>query len=557
MKHGQIINDRWKIVDTIGSGGMGTVYLVKDLRLEKYWALKEVPIQNTQKGLVYYQAIVDETKLMRSLNHASIPNIIETMKVQGSLVIIMDLIEGRSLHEIIKDYKIGGSKEGQRLEESEIIRWGISIGKILKYLHTHNPKIIYRDLKPHNIMLNEQGDIKMLDFGTARALGNDFDFANEHPLGTVGFAPPEQINREKVYFDERSDIYAFGKTLYHLATGFSPASVNKKTRELIPLKPIREWDATRSVGLEKIVAKATALDPAERYQNVDEMIYDLQNIDKMSESYQKMMANRYRVIKLLGVSLVCGIALATFGVVNNQITSQNQYATYLESGKVSQSVGDLIKASELRPTELEPYLEMLKVYKTDSVFAKEEEAEFLNAIQPNIADLQERDGFGEFAYEVGRMYWFFYPDSGAVKATTWFERAVAEKAKHTDLAQAYLESGRFQQDIVASVADLTDAGMYDKYWKALEKLEGIKSSDVQVQLMLVQSTFDLIDSYATGLKTDGYEYEDVLKVLERRIELLGSLSPENPRLQELRSSLLERVESVKTQLATVYEQRGE
>lgn len=557
LQKGQVLQDRWKVVDRIGSGGMSTVYLVKDLRLEKYWALKEVEIKSTPKGKILYQSVVAETNLLKSLNYASIPSIIEIMRLNSSLLIIMDYIDGKSLREVLADTSKNDGATPNYIKEKYIIRWGISLCKTLRYLHNHEPKIIYRDMKPQNVMLNNQNEIKLLDFGTAVAITEDFSYEKADKLGTKGFAAPEQYrSKNGAWFDERSDIYALGKTLYYLATGWSPSTVDETTKKLIPLKPVRVWDKGRSVGLEYIIHKAIKENPDERYQNMDEMLYDLENIDKLSPEYKKKMNFRFNTLITLVCTGVIGLSLSAFGWVSETVATQDKYTTYLESGKVGKNVDDLIEATKYSGSELAPYIELMKIYKEDSVLTEEESIQFLSALQPNLNALKSNNKYGDFSFEVGKMIWFNYYDNGQILSVPWFERAVEFNSSKKDLAKVYLEIGKFQQNILSSINDLTDNGMYKDYWESLKTLEDLGSRDEQVRLLLVQSTFDVVESYPLGLKSDGYQYDELSNVLERRIDLLSSTNPTNLKLSELKDTLMSRVDSVRAKLDTVYGKRG-
>ena len=569
LQKGQVLQDRWKVVDKIGEGGMSTVYLVRDLRLEKYWALKEVVVRFTEKEELLYKSVVAETNLLKSLNYAGIPSIIEIMKMGNSLLIVMDYVDGKSLREVIaetganpadlvKQSKFGSvdkSNNSMYLKEKYIIRWGISLCKTLRYLHNHEPKIIYRDMKPQNVMLNNQNEIKLLDFGTAVAITEDFNYEKAGNVGTRGFASPEQ-SRTKPYFDERSDIYALGKTLYYLATGWSPGTVDAKTDKLIPLLPVRAWDKGRSIGLEHIIHKAIEKNPEDRYQTVDEMLYDLEHIDELSPEYKQQMVRRFNTIVTLAGTCLLGLTLGISGLIITKVSSMNNYGTYLESGKVAQNTKDLVTASTFDKGQVEPFIELMNIYKQDSIFSKSEEEEFLSALQPNLTSMQGSSKYGDFAFEVGRMYWFNYSDGGQLRSVAWFDRAVEFKAKNSDLAKAYLEIGKFQQTILASINDLSDDGMYKTYWDSLNSLEKLGSKDDQVQLMLVQSTFDVLESYSSGLQTDGFEYEELSNTLESRIDLLTSLNPSNQRLLDLKNSLVSRIDLVRSKLETAYGKRG-
>jgi serine/threonine-protein kinase len=175
----------------------------------------------------------------------------------------MEFIEGKNLNEIIKSLK-------QPIDEQTTINWAKQLCRVLFYLHTLNPPRIFRDLKPANIILQPNGVIKLIDFGTMK----NYDESRAEDtvnLGTKGYAAPEQFGG-RGQTDARTDIYGLGMTLYHLITGINPS--------LPPfeLKPIRYYRKDISNGLEKIVMKCIEVERENRYQSAIEMLSDLEKL---------------------------------------------------------------------------------------------------------------------------------------------------------------------------------------------------------------------------------------------------------------------------------------
>ena len=181
----------------------------------------------------------------------------------------MDYIEGIALSDVIELY-------GYQSQEV-IVDWGIQICDALAYLHSREKPIVFRDLKPNNIMLTPDGTIKLIDFGSAMEYSvNEY---NEEYLGTPGYAAPEQYKGSGLKVDSRSDIYAFGKTLYYLFTQDKP----KKNID----KSIREIKPELSEGLEKIVNKCVERNQKNRYQTIEEVEYDLYHYKEFEDKYKK------------------------------------------------------------------------------------------------------------------------------------------------------------------------------------------------------------------------------------------------------------------------------
>lgn len=545
LREGDIVDGSWEVIKQIGQGGSGTVYLVRDIELNRLLALKEVPVRNTDQGKRQAKAVVAEVSLLKSLSHPSIPRILKMTHDEHSILIIMDYIEGYSLRSLIakKNY----------IEEALIVKWGLALCDTLKYLHNRNPKVIYRDLKPHNVMLSNENHLFLMDFGISREVGPDFDYSKEDRVGTKGYAAPE-MRAKNAWFDERSDIYALGRTLYFLATRNSPSLEKLPNGQELPILPIRQYDASRSVGLEKIIEKATAYKPTDRYQSVEEMIYDLKNIDKMSEGYIRKIKRRATTIYSLFGTLILGLFLLGSGALYSQMATTDAYNQAISKGKTSQDLDSLVSASKIMPGEVEPYLEMVKIYRSNGHFTSEDEFQLLSALQSNLPSLKGKEGAGDLLYQVGQLYWFYYPQNGQTKSVSWFEQAkdfgVSEKNQH--LLSIYLELGTFKKGILSSITDHSDNGMYRTYWNALNDLSTEMGDDSQLQLTYLQSVFDVIDSYSGGLKSDGLTLDELKVVFDKAVDLLNSYSGKTDAQMKAKTELQSRVETVRNKLNTTY-----
>ncbi len=254
-----ILDGRYRLIRKIGHGGMGTVYLAENIKLGTHWAVKMVEKSNTVIDGIYR-----EIEILKKLNHHSLPRIVDVIETEDAFYIVQDYIEGISLDELIK-------REGY-VEESKVIQWGIEICEVLKYLHGIKPNpVIYRDMKPSNIILTPSGTLKLVDFGIAREYrelgGNDTVY-----IGTRGYAAPEQYGLGQT--DERSDIYSLGITLIQLATGKWPASGGFDGNRLL------EAESNISDELAAILKKCVQPEPNKRYQTADELCSALKALVK-------------------------------------------------------------------------------------------------------------------------------------------------------------------------------------------------------------------------------------------------------------------------------------
>lgn len=212
MTHvGTVIEGKYEILKEIGRGGMSVVYLANDTHLNRNWAVKEVRKKgNGKNDEIVVNSLLAEANMVKRLDHPALPRIVDIIDNGSTIYIVMDFIEGESLDKILNEY---GAQP-----EDKVIEWAMQICDVLSYLHSQKPPIIYRDMKPANLMLKPNGNISIIDFGIAREY-KEQNLADTTVLGTKGYAPPEQYSGQT---DPRSDIFALGMTMHHLLTGIDP-----------------------------------------------------------------------------------------------------------------------------------------------------------------------------------------------------------------------------------------------------------------------------------------------------------------------------------------------
>lgn len=271
---GSLIGERYEILNKIGQGGMSAVYLAMDLRLNKLWAIKAVQKDRIRDFESVKQNLIYEFDLLRSFDHPDLPKIADVIDADDSFIIVMDYVEGSSLETEMKQKGVQ--------EESLVIEWAKQLCDILNYLHTRNPPVIYRDVKPANIMLRPNGRLTLVDFGIAREYKQE-SMGDTVCLGTMGYAAPEQFGGMG-QTDQRTDIYALGVTLGYLVTGRNPAQAVDEKRQLRQLNPKLTY------GFEYIINKCMQLDPERRYQSAAELMRDLNDIERLSTRYRRKNA---------------------------------------------------------------------------------------------------------------------------------------------------------------------------------------------------------------------------------------------------------------------------
>lgn len=324
-------NDTYEIKSIIGKGGMSTVYLAEHKRLHTRWAMKEV---RKQQGTRF--DFLAESNILKRLQHPMLPRIVDIFEDRDCIYIVEDFVEGITLDGLLKQQK--------KVDEPQGLQWLRDLCGVLTYLHGQRPHpIIYRDMKPSNIMLQPDGSLKLIDFGIAREYKQESN-ADTTYIGTKGYAAPEQFGKAQT--DARTDIYSLGVTMYHLLTGKSPYEPPYQfvlVRQLVP---------ELSHGIEYILNKCVQSEPADRYQTVDELVDDLDHIYRFDRAWQKYQnAKRIRVA-VVAVMLAASVGLMVGGQV---VMGQEKEAAYSSL---------LAQASELYTTDYDGMVALLDEART-------------------------------------------------------------------------------------------------------------------------------------------------------------------------------------------------
>ncbi len=256
---GTVLAERYRILDFLGRGGMGAVFLCEDMRLPgKRWAVKEMLAYDPETVDQVEESFKREAQMLSGLRHRNLPIIVDYFSVEGKQYLVMEWIEGETLSKVI-------TREGPS-PETEALRWALELAQVLDYLHRQDKPVIFRDLKPENIIMSQDRHMKVVDFGLARQFDPN-KRRDTQASGSVGYAPPEQWE-DASQTDERSDIYSLGATLYYVLTGRPPSPIYGSHR-LRPHRPDIE------AGTEAIVLRCLQPDPSNRYSGTGELIRDL------------------------------------------------------------------------------------------------------------------------------------------------------------------------------------------------------------------------------------------------------------------------------------------
>ncbi|MDM8157036.1 serine/threonine-protein kinase [Amedibacillus dolichus] len=557
---GQVIDGKYEILKLIGKGGMSKVYLAMDRRLNKQWAIKEI-VKNAldENNKIVVHSAIAEANLIKQLDHPAIVRIVDIIDNEDVIYIIEDYIEGETLNTVLE-------QNGAQPQEI-VIEWAIQICEALEYLHTRNPPIIYRDMKPANVMLKPEGNIKIIDFGIAREYKDEKNFDTVN-LGTKGYAAPEQFGG-KGQSDARTDIYCLGVTLYHLVTGHNPSEPPYE------LYPIRYWNPQLSAGLEVIIQKCTQLNPSDRYQNCAELLYALHHYEEYGAAYREKQKRKLRLFgSVVGMSLVCLLVGISAMIIRVQIDQADYSQNIAMAEKASTTQGKLdyyARAADIRPTAFDAYYGMIDAVKTDASFSLEEEQAITRKLNLNLNALRQEDGYADLAFEMGKLYWYYY-DYGAEatednqltrmkSAIGWFDDAVSYGSQTDDfytMATIYRDIGIFNRDITLHIEEAADKGDYAPYWENIKQLvDKIAFSDESeiIQLEVYRLAMYSMETYARKFKADGISQQEMTKLYETVVNATDQVVTTSDKTEQLKQEVSLRYDAAGRAIEDAYREQ--
>lgn len=562
---GDVIDGKYEILSLVGRGGMSRVWLARDRRLNKLWAVKEIgrTAQDVNNEIVV-QSLIAEANFMKRLDHPMLPRVVDIIEDGRTTFIVMDYIEGTSLKQVMRD-------AGHPMVEADVIDWGIQLCDVLEYLHSRNPPVVYRDMKPDNIMLREDGTVRLVDFGIAREY-KEGKSSDTKVLGTKGYAAPEQFSRE-AQTDARTDVYALGVTLYVLVTG---RAASQETY----WRPIRQIDPTLSEGLEHIIAKATQANPDDRYQTAADMRYDLKNYEKLAEGYRSALKRRLARFNTLRAGAACLALMGAACLGSSAYLKNMTYCGYLASARAAsvESLGDEASAAEVYyveavtadPSRIVAYSELVnRVYKADQDFSMEETTRLQQLMDAHRADVADTEGYAKLCYDIGTLYYVYYRQdlsdesrdyamSAGIQAAQWFQMAIDSydartssgknctlTASERSAAQAYVTIGEFYQKLSQATLEGSEGSVYEGYWQSLEDaLAGLSDDDpVMVRLRLCSLINQVVSSptYLSGFKRAGVTREQAEGLLSKATDTVSALTADaesSEKARETRDSIV-------------------
>lgn len=559
LKIGDVIDDKYEILSVIGKGGMSTVYLSINRSANRKWAVKEVLKNGTSSDDVVKQNLIAEIDMLKKLSHKNLPRIIDVIDKDDCFLIVMDYIEGQSLKTLLDEY---GAQP-----QDKVVEWAMQLADVLQYLHSQHPPIIYRDMKPGNVMLKPDGNIMLIDFGTAR----EYKHKNNEDttcLGTPGYAAPEQYKGENHHqTDVRTDIYNLGATMYHLVTNHHP------NEPPYVMRPITGWNGALSKNLERIILKCTQPSPSDRYKSCAMLMYDLQNYRE-----KEAVANKQRIkefVKFISMPILACVCLAG-GKLCLDASEKYDIKDYQEqlsiagiSDNYNEKLLAYLAAISICPQNIEPYNSMLDLFinrnqSNSSKVITDYETDVINSLYGNGLDtiideicsenglefngdnvknknfmeyLKENpENYGQFCYDVGTAYWNYSSDitdknSNALK---WFSEAyeyLPNSNENKNYAYICQQIGKYSQII----EDSPDDGIYSEYFSTLSEIiysDEISPSvsDKTILLNLYTETIDFIYDSKSQLKIDGIARDDIISLLEFVENRLSDMQSNNQQI---------------------------
>ncbi|MDE6910137.1 MAG: serine/threonine protein kinase [Lachnospiraceae bacterium] len=443
LKIGSVIDGKYKILNQIGKGGMSIVYLAMNERANKQWAVKEVRKDGVQDFEIVRQGLIVEMEMLKRLRHPYLPTIIDVIDTEDSFLIVMDYIEGKPLSRALAEHGA--------LPQEYVIEWAKQLCEVLGYLHTRKNPIIYRDLKPDNIMLRPDGSITLIDFGIAREY-KEYAAHDTRALGTQGYAAPEQFGGQG-QTDARTDIYGLGTTLYHLVTGYNPSEPPYE------IFPIRHWNPSLSQGLERIIWKCIQRNPKDRYQSCAEILYALEHYQDLDNKHSLKLKLKLASFLTMTV-LTAALSLTSFWAYYAKTSMVTQsYDAYIEDGRSGATAEEQFdyyeKAIQLMPGEEQAYLDMIdRLYLGDDILTADEDQQIRTLLIRKTGTgktyeetLKENtQGYEQLAYRLGIAYFYSYEDQGnKAMSTKWLTIAANASGLDENQTQRAAKLGKIAE----------------------------------------------------------------------------------------------------------------
>lgn len=551
---GTVIDGKYEVLREIGRGGMSVVYLAMDTHLNKQWAVKEIRKKGSGKNdEIVVNSLLAEANMMKRLDHPSLPRIVDIIDNGVTIYVVMDYIEGESLDKILLEY-------GAQPEE-KVINWAMQIADALSYLHGQKPPIIYRDMKPANVMLKPEGNIKIIDFGIAREY-KEQNLADTTVLGTKGYAPPEQYSGQT---DPRSDIFALGMTMHHLLTGVDP-------RNGEAYAPVRQWNPELSEGIEIIIDRCVQPASENRYQSCADLIYDLEHPELITKGFKRKQKQRlasFLVAAILSVVMLISGVACSFAATQVNNNTYESLISVMASTSLDEKISSYKQAVAIYPYDTQAYIKILEAYENEGQFDKAENNEFLalyNRYQDGF-DVTTKE-FAELNYKVGMMYFNYYTENGEAKFSTRVNKAygffaanyenqqISPEFAEKSLSDCYYQICTFYKKYILNSATVEEASRndYEALFQVIEAaLDDVEGAGAYDQLTLYNGTFMLLYDQRSQMVSVNVDEATVLDLLDTVYNSAKSLSVQKDQSKKLQQEIVDNYKTYREAIERAYD----
>lgn len=538
LKNGSVLEDRYRIGERIGDGGNGTVYDAVQIRTGRRLAVKEISREAFDAG-------AEKTlEVLKNLRHPGLPLILDVLNREQSALLVMEYIPGKTLEEEM-DSRFSG---GNGFSVNETLRMGIGLCKILSYLHTLPEPILFRDIKPANIMLRPDGGITLVDLGTL-TLQSQLKGETSPSLGTMGYAAPE-LFRKNAEQGVESDLYSVGAVLHHMITGANPCQKPFAFRKISCYRTVesmtgRNAGSLKLRGLERILEKCTSFRSEDRYRSAAELRKALEHPGTCV--FLNDSADRVR-ISLAALLLLFSAGAWLLSVHSEQVSKQirEEGAAYCRGKALhteqEESFEWLDSALHFCPGDAKAISILLDKVLSDGVCTAEEQVR-IRSVLDKVEEGEERDNEGllkespeeyfRIAYRLGTACLYAsegIPDYGS--ALVWFDEVLTAGTEWEPETQSLREERVLlmkRAEILKKICSYRGQilsgqlgeGTYANlavYWKDLTGLleEDLPAGNLlPVELGLWREILGLLQDWPAELEQEGISWSEQAEITDR------------------------------------------
>ena len=544
-----MVDGKYRILKPLGTGGEGCVFLALNENAYKFWAIKVVA--KGRKG-----RNGSELELWKHFSHPNLPEVVDVIETETEILIVMDYIEGKNAANILKEHG--------KVKPRQAVIWGIQICRVLHYLHSQEPPVVYGDLKPENMICRPDGSMVLIDFGTVSPFVKERSFSGGH-YGTKGYAAPEQYDSGCIV-DTRADVYSLGVTLLQFVTGQIPFTGKNREEEIA---------CPGYYGLKTIICKCLKSDRTQRYAG----------IESCERALQKILWRRIARIVYIACALLVVLAAGSQVSQEHSIFIREQsYESYLKDTKFNiyeEQLKNCRSAIFLNPVREEAYQLLIEIFLEDGLMSEEEDV-FLRKILKEKSEGDTRsheevlrtnnEAFIRISYEIGMAYWYYFEgDGGKAYAARWFLH-VTENMENAGViksgeAPPIAENKGKRAAVLAKIGGYygkirtlrvdTDNSFYLAFWRDLLELYHIEELDTEsdkINLLLWEEIAGQIYYFADRFNQAGLEknvLESLLTEIKEMVQGYEKMS-ESGELAELKQNILNNVELAIDSVERIY-----